>query len=43
MDVIAEAWKSFIWIRMVEDREKWRAFVNRVMILGFHGMRGILN
>jgi hypothetical protein len=29
------------WIDLVQDRERWRAFVKVVMKLGFHKMRGI--
>ena len=34
MDLIAVAWKGFIWIRMAEDREKWRVIVNTAMNCG---------
>jgi hypothetical protein len=31
MDLIEVAWKGFIWIRMAQDRQKWRVIVNKVV------------
>ena len=41
MDSQKVGWKGVDWIDLVQDRERWRAFVNAVMNSRFPKMRGI--
>jgi hypothetical protein len=29
------------WIKLAQERDRWRAFANVVVIFGFHKMRGV--
>jgi hypothetical protein len=35
MDVREVGWRGVDWIRLAQDRDRWRAVVNAVMNLGF--------
>jgi hypothetical protein len=36
MDLVEVEWDNVDWIGLVQDRYRWRAFVNAVMNLRFH-------
>jgi hypothetical protein len=38
MDLREVEWENMDWIGLAEDRDQWRARVNTVVSLGFHGM-----
>jgi hypothetical protein len=40
MDLLEIGWGGVDWIRLVQDRDKWRALVNAVLTFGFHEMLG---
>jgi hypothetical protein len=41
MDLKEIVWKDVDWIRLTQDRNRWRAFVNAVVNLGFRKRRRI--
>jgi hypothetical protein len=40
MDLGEVGWGDVDWIGLTQDRNRWRALVNRVLNLGFHEMLG---
>jgi hypothetical protein len=41
MDFREIAWESVDWIKLAQERNQWRAVVNKVMNHGFHKRWGI--
>jgi hypothetical protein len=43
VDLREIGWDGMNWIDLAQDRDRWRAFVNTVMNLGFHKNAGIIS
>jgi len=41
MDVQEVGCESMDWIKLAQDKDRWRALVNAVITFGLHTMRGI--